>query len=440
MRAFAVLRWDVKLYRNDYRMLHMKNLRTPELLLPAGNPEKLKVAVKYGADAVYLGGQRYGLRAMSENFSEAELGRAVEFARKHGVLVYVTLNAFLHDADFIGLAEHAKLLENMGVSAAIVSDLGVASHIQENSNLAIHLSTQASCLNTHAAKYWKALGVRRVIVGRELTIAESGAIAKAADIEVEMFVHGAMCMAYSGNCTISNFTAGRDSNRGGCIQSCRFKYSHEAVDSFAKKSLQLAPVHRSSGNREGSGYFMSSRDQMGVRLIPEFIKHGICSLKIEGRMKSVFYAATLCAAYRRVIDACLEGKATESIFREAEAAVASVPHRAYFSGSMEERAGVDGVYEHDGSSATKGSHQYLGLVVDANKDSIAVKLARKLARGQSFEFIDKERGLIECRATDLADLQGFSLNEARQESIVVLPRTKSLAAVTPFTVARVRAG
>ena len=412
------------------------NKHAPELLVPAGNPEKLKVAVLYGADAVYLGGQRYGLRAMSENFTDTELERAVRFARRHNVAVYVTLNAFLHDEDLEGLGEYAKRLEEMGVAAGIVSDLGVASVIQDNSNLPIHLSTQASCLSTKAAQFWKELGIARVIVGRELTIEESGRIARAADIEVEMFVHGAMCMAYSGNCTISNFTAGRDSNRGGCIQSCRFNYEHKAVSSLTPAALQV--VDTASGC-DSSGYFMSSRDQMGVRLIPEFIKHGICSLKIEGRMKSVFYAASLCSAYRRVIDACMDGTITEAIYTSAEAEVRSVPHREYFSGSMEKRADYNTIYEHAGDSATKGTHQYLALVVDADEKRIALKLARPLETGSVIEFIDKQAGSLAWKVSGLQTVTGEPVEAANQEMVITIPRSQELQSISPFTVVRTAA-
>lgn len=410
----------------------------PELLVPAGSPEKLKVAVMYGADAVYLGGQRFGLRAMAENFTDTELERAVRFADRQGVKVYVTLNAFLHDEDLDGLGAYAKKLAEMGVAAGIVSDLGVATVIQESSSLPIHLSTQASCLSTAAARFWKRLGVTRVIVGRELTIAESGRIAREADMEVEMFIHGAMCMAYSGNCTISNFTAGRDSNRGGCIQSCRFNYAHTAVPSFTAASLAVVQEN-SGGSCASSGYFMSSRDQMGVRLVPEFIKHGICSLKIEGRMKSVFYAATLCSAYRRIIDACLDGSITEAMYVAAEREMQSVPHREYFSGSMEQRAGLNSIYEHDGDSATRGTHQYLGLVVDADSERIALRLARPLVAGSQIEFIDRMRGSIRWEVADLESITGDAIREANQETVVTIPRAAGLEAIHPFTVARVAA-
>ena len=203
----------------------MKPQAIPELLAPAGNLEKLKIAVLYGADAVYLAGPCFGLRAGTDNFSDEEMEEGVAFAHQRGVKVYVTLNSFPHDEELLNLPDYVKFLESCGVDAVIVSDAGMLSVAQRHSNLAIHLSTQASCLNSQAAVLWKNLGVKRIVLGRELSIDQARVIRERAGIEVEMFIHGSMCMAYSGNCIISNYTLGRDSNRGGCAQSCRFSYS-----------------------------------------------------------------------------------------------------------------------------------------------------------------------------------------------------------------------
>ena len=186
-----------------------------EILAPAGNLEKLKVAVLYGADAVYIGGQKYGLREASENFTYDEIREGVEFAHQHQSKVFVVLNGFLHDSDLETLPEFLSFLENVGVDAVIVSDLGVIATVRKFSNLEIHLSTQASCLNVEAAKFWKDQGVKRVVLGREVSIPEAALIKRESGLEVELFIHGSMCMAYSGNCVISNYTQGRDSNRGG---------------------------------------------------------------------------------------------------------------------------------------------------------------------------------------------------------------------------------
>ena len=185
-----------------------------ELLAPAGNLNKLKIAVLYGADAVYLAGPKYGLRGASDNFSDTELCEGIQFAHQNNCKTYVTLNAFLHDKELEELPDYVSFLEQSKVDAVIVSDLGVMTVVQQHSKLSIHLSTQASCLNLHAAKAWKRLGAKRLVLGREVSLEEAGKIRKASGIEVELFVHGAMCTAYSGNCTISNYSSGRDSNRG----------------------------------------------------------------------------------------------------------------------------------------------------------------------------------------------------------------------------------
>ncbi len=241
--------------------------RIPELLAPAGCLMRLRIAARYGADAIYVGGQKYGLRARADNFTDHELREGVAFARDHGVKVYVTLNAVLHDDDLTGLADYCRLLQEIGVYAVIVSDLGVLRIVRQSSDLRVHLSTQASCLNSGAARFYKAQGVERIVLGRELSLTEASRIAREAGLEVEVFGHGAMCMSYSGNCTISNFTAGRDSNRGGCAHSCRFDYQQTQVGGTGSSQ---------------AGQFMSSRDLNAIGQLGEFCRLGIHSLKLEG--------------------------------------------------------------------------------------------------------------------------------------------------------------
>ncbi len=280
-------------------MIQVKNKSkfwTPELLCPAGSLEKLKVATLYGADAVYLGGQKFGLRQASENFTPDELIEGVEFAHKHGALTYVVLNSFLHDKDLDELPSFLGDLDSLKVDAVIVSDLGVIETVKKHSKIPVHLSTQASCLNVEAAKLWKKMGVTRVVLGREVTIAEAKKIKAATGLEIEMFVHGSMCMAYSGNCVISNYTQGRDSNRGGCAHSCRFEYSidFENATDKEKKEHALELERRKS-------FFMSSKDLEGLRVLEEFIHAGIDSLKIEGRNKSHHYAGTVAKIYSEAL-------------------------------------------------------------------------------------------------------------------------------------------
>ena len=380
----------------------------PELLAPAKNLERLKVAIAYGADAVYLGGQKYGLRTRADNFTDYDLENGVAFAHQHDAKVYVTLNAFLHDADFEGLEKYCQFLESIGVDAVIVSDLGVLRVVRQSSNLNIHLSTQASCLNSYAALLWKEMGVKRLIVGRELSIAEAGLIRRSG-IDVEMFAHGAMCMAYSGNCTISNFTAGRDSNRGGCIQSCRLPYHIQSKEQGWENSEQDDLVT-----------FMSSRDLWGIEQIGEFFKHQICSVKIEGRMKSSFYVALTCKVYRQLIDAYAAGTFTADFLKVAAAELQSVPHRDYFSGSLETPAGSDSVFGQL-SGINTGSQQYLGIVIDSTPHEIILQLVEPLALKDEIEVVPFQGEPIRLQVNQLFSVRGERLESMRQDSIVRIP-------------------
>lgn len=395
----------------------------PELLAPAKNFERLQVALTYGADAVYLGGQNYGLRARADNFSEEELARGVEFAHRHGAKVYVTLNAFLHDEDFTGFSDYCQFLERIDVDAAIVSDLGVMRAIKNCSNLKIHLSTQASCLNGYAARLWTRFGVDRLILGREVGIAEAGEmrakfVAENPDkppLEIEMFVHGAMCMAFSGHCTISNYTAGRDSNRGGCIQSCRLPYELDSASS---------PVS-----------FMSSKDLWGIYQVGDFFKHHICSLKIEGRMKSSFYVAMTCKAYRRAIDACAAGELTPELLREIASELESIPHRDYFSGSLESPAGEGSVFQQSAGNNT-GTHDYLGVVLETTGEAIALRLVEPLSVGDEVEFIVPRGKPIRYRIDRLFSVGGDRIQSMRKDGVVCVPKSEALNLVDKLNLVR----
>lgn len=388
----------------------------PELLAPAKNLERLKVAILYGADAVYVGGQNYGLRARADNFTDYDLQQGAEFAHQYNAQLYVTLNAFLHDADFDGLGDYCQFLESIGIDAVIVSDLGVLRVVRKSSNLNIHLSTQASCLNSSAAELWKQFGVKRLIVGRELSIAETGLIGEKCGIDVEMFIHGAMCMAYSGHCTISNFTAGRDSNRGGCIQSCRLPYKLE-------------------NQEENPITFMSSKDLWGVHQIAEFFQHKICSLKIEGRMKSSFYVAMTCKAYRQLIDAYVEGTVTPELIDKIAKNLESIPHRDYSSGSLENPADSDSVFGQL-SGNNRGTHEYLGIVIDTTHDYLAIQLLEPLAVGDEIDIIPPQGEIINWKITQLFSVTGERLNSIQKDSVVCIPRVNILQNITKLTVIR----
>lgn len=421
--------------------------RKPELLLPAGNLERLKIACLYGADAVYIGGQKYGLRARADNFTLSEIEKAIRFAHRLGKKVYVVLNAFLHDEDFEGLADYAACLKDLEVDAVIVSDLGVMSEIRRAADLRIHLSTQASCLNARAASVWRQLGASRIVLGREVSIEDAGKIAKSAGVEVELFVHGAMCMAYSGHCTISNFTAGRDSNRGGCIQSCRFDYTQNSgnrlqafgVDNFLRDGSETASSSKLSQNnsKQVNSTFMSSKDLNGSFLVPGFLKHGISSLKVEGRMKSALYVATTARVYRRLLDACSEDSIDSELLDWASSELEAIPHRDYCRGSLDGPAAEDSVYLPKGKAANSSTQKYQGLVLDKVADKLLVKLVEPLSVGSRIEFLmDTECGeespTMRTFVKRLESVDGEILKVARQESVVLLDvgcETKKLHAL-----------
>lgn len=400
----------------------------PELLAPAGCLMRLRVATLYGADAIYLGGQKYGLRARADNFTDVELREGVAFARDHGVKVYVTLNAVLHDADMLGLADYCCRLEAIGVYAVIVSDLGVLRTVRQSSGLRVHLSTQASCLNTGAARFYKAQGVDRIVLGRELSLAEASRIATQAGLEVEVFGHGAMCMSYSGNCTISNFTAGRDSNRGGCAHSCRFDY----------QQTQVGADSTGSPARTQTSQFMSSRDLMAISQLGEFCRLGIHSLKIEGRMKSAFYVATVTRAYREVLDAIAAGRLEADLLARVQRDLQAVPHRDYFSGNLVEPAGRDSVFEHDVDAPTQGSHHYLGVALELRGPFLALRLTAPLTEGEEVEWLPHRGPALSWRVRGMEQLDGSPLTQARQDSVIRVRRAELPEGVEVLMVLRGR--
>ena len=271
-------------------------MNKPELLAPAGNFSKLKTAVYYGADAVYIGGKSFSLRALSDNFTDEEIARAVEYAHGKNVKVYVTVNIFAKNSDFDKAKEYFKFLYSVGVDAVLITDIGLIDLCKEVApKLPIHLSTQANTLNKYAVRAWKNYGLERVVLARELSLAEIAEIREfVPDIELEAFAHGAMCISYSGRCLLSNYLNGRDSNRGQCVQACRWSYELREKN----KGGEYYPIEED----ERGSYILNSKDLNMISHIDEMVDAGVISLKIEGRMKSEYYLATVINAYRRAID------------------------------------------------------------------------------------------------------------------------------------------
>jgi len=294
-----------------------------ELLAPAGNYEKFKTALYYGADAVYLAGKSFGLRAFAGNFSDEEIFSACKEAHSLGKKVYVTCNIVAKDEDFNGLDEYLQTLVEAKVDGVIASDVGVICYIRKHApSLDVHVSTQANVINSHSANFFASLGVKRIVLARELTISQIKEIRKNLDksVELEAFVHGAMCISYSGRCLLSNYFTGRDSNHGECVQCCRWKYTLKEVSREDENEIQ---------EDERGTYIFNSKDMNLVNHLQELKDAGVDSLKIEGRMKSVYYVATVVNAYRQALD-MLPNKPTQDILEELE----KTSHRRYTTGFM----------------------------------------------------------------------------------------------------------
>lgn len=302
-------------------------MNKPELLAPAGSLEKLRAAINFGADAVYLGGSKLNLRAFADNFGPLELAEGVEFAHNRGKKVYVTLNVIPHNDDLVGLEEYLKEIYEIGVDAIIVADPGIIMTAKEVvPELEIHLSTQANSVNYKSTLFWHKVGVKRVVVAREMSLAEILDLKKNIPLscEIEAFVHGSMCMAYSGRCLLSNYLTGRDSNRGACAQPCRYKY-HLVEEKRPDEKYEIIEDDKGT-------YIMNSKDLCMIGHIPELAESGINSFKIEGRMKSSYYVASVVKAYRQAIDSYFENPAEYKFDQKWMDCLLKPSHRPYTTG------------------------------------------------------------------------------------------------------------
>ena len=305
-------------------------MKRPEILSPAGNFEKMRAAILYGADAVYLAGHIFGMRAAADNFSVEELSEAVEYAHERGVKVYLTLNTMPRENEYELLRKYLLDLSHIAIDAMIIADVGVLMLVKELlPNMEIHISTQANATSAAACKAWYALGAKRVVLARELTLDEIKAIRANIpdDLEIECFVHGSMCVSYSGRCLLSNHMVGRDANRGMCAQPCRWNYTIKNYEIVEEKRPDCRmPVEEINGET----FIMASRDTCTIEHIPELIEAGINSFKIEGRMKSAYYTAVVTNAYKMAFDSYFSGnyQYDPDWYRELE----SVSHRDYHTG------------------------------------------------------------------------------------------------------------
>lgn len=349
-----------------------------ELLAPAGNFSKLKTAIYYGADAVYIGGKNFSLRTLSDNFTDDEIADAVIYAHARNVKIYVTVNIFARNNDFEKAAAYFRFLYNVGVDAVLITDIGLIDLCKEVApGLSIHLSTQANTLNKYSVKAWQNYGLKRVVLARELSLGEVGEIHSfVPGMELETFVHGAMCISYSGRCLLSNYLNGRDANRGECVQACRWSYELRERN----KGGEYYPIEE-----DGRGtYILNSKDLNMINHIDELIAAGVVSLKIEGRMKSEYYLATVVNAYRRAIDEYYKigdkYKKNTMFYDE----LTKTNHRA-FTTAFNLGKNPDTINLQDSQSA--GSKQFAAIVTDCVDDVVTVEMRNRFRRGDVLEIL-----------------------------------------------------
>lgn len=394
----------------------MKNKKI-ELLAPAGDREKLEAALHFGADAVYFAGKNYGLRAMSSNFTNEEMAEAVEYVHSKNKKAYVTLNIYAHNKDFDGLEDYLKFLEKIKVDAVLVSDLGILSFIKEKApKLPIHISTQANTTNKYSASFYKKLGAERVVLARELTLQEISEIHKAnSDLELEVFVHGAMCISYSGRCLLSNYLMGRDANHGECVQACRWNY-------YLTEEKRLDSHFEIQEDDRGT-YIMNSKDLCLIEYLDKLIDSGVYSLKIEGRMKSPYYVGTVVNAYRRAIDNYLENpdkpyKVSKKLISELDKA----SHRDYTTGFVVNNGKVKQNYK---SNAQEQSSKFVAIVKEVYSDKILVEQRNKFVIGDKLEILSPSDAFQKTiKISKLEDKNNKSISEAKDVCAPVYIYTK----------------
>ena len=351
-----------------------------ELLAPAGSYAKFLTALDFGADAVYLGGKHFSLRTFADNFTEEELASAVRLAHEKGKKVYITANIFAKNADFPALEGYFKSLAAIGVDAVIVSDPGVVAFVKEVApTLDIHLSTQANTVNKYAVRFWKEQGVSRVILARELSLAEIKEIHDfVPDVELEAFVHGAMCISYSGRCLLSDYLDGRCSNRGACVQACRWRYEIRALNATNGQSEWL-PIEQD----EKGTYILNSKDLNMLAHLEALEAAGICSFKIEGRMKSGYYLATVVNAYRRRMDG--------EPLSVCEQELSAVAHREYTTAYA---FGKNAETVHYAHSQSKGDCVYIADVVGYEDGYAIVEMRNRFLKGERLEALSPKDSFL----------------------------------------------
>lgn len=390
-----------------------------ELLAPAGNLSKFDMALRYGADSIYLGGKRFGLRVLAGNFDQDELKLAVDRAHAMGKRVYVTVNLFARDGDFEGMAEYLIYLDQIGVDALIIADVGVIQFVQKTiPNMEIHLSTQANTMNTYAANFWHDHGVKRIVLARELHLTQIEAMRKSVpdSLELEVFVHGSMCMAYSGRCAISSYLTGREANQGHCTQPCRWEY--HLVEQ--KRPGEIYPIEED----EKGLHFFNSKDLNMMPHLKALLDTGVDSLKIEGRMKSEHYVAAVTSAYRNEIDSYYQDPANYTPDASSVGQLSRVTYRPYttgffFGGAHEELQNVE-------KAEYIKQWDYIAKVVEVTGDPNKAWVVEfnPFELGDMVEILHPDGSYGESKLVDIRDEAGEQVNRVNH------PRQKVLVTFT----------
>lgn len=382
-------------------------MKRPELLVPAGSLEVLKIAVMYGADAVYIGGEAYGLRAKAKNFTLAEMAEGIDFAHAHQAKVYVTANIFAHNADLDGVREYFAQLGQISPDALIISDPGVFSIAREVCpQIECHISTQANNTNYGSFLFWHRLGAKRVVAARELTLTEIEGIRRQIpdELEIEAFVHGSMCISYSGRCLLSNYFTGRDANQGECTHPCRWKY---AVMEETRPGEYL-PVYE---NERGT-YLFNSKDLCMVGHIPELIRAGIDSFKVEGRMKTALYIAVVARTYRKAIDDYMESRELyEKNLPWYLEQISSCTYRQYTTGFFFGAPSTE-TQIYDNSTYVKG-YTFLGIINGKNEAGLYRTSQRnKFSVGEQIEVMKRDGRNLNVTVRSIQDENGTQMQSA----------------------------
>ena len=396
-------------------------IKKPELLAPGGSLLKLKTAIDFGADAVYIGGDAFSLRVAAENFSVEDMYEGIWYAHDRGKKVYLTSNIIAHNRDIEKFRSFIEEIRPMGFDAVLIADLGLFGMIREIApEIPVHISTQANNTNYKTVEMWHKMGAERVVLGREMSFNEIAEIqSKVPDVELEAFVHGAMCISYSGRCLLSNYMTGRNSNLGACAHPCRWNYS--LVEE--KRPGEYFDVFE---NERGT-FIFNSKDLCMIEHIPELVKSGVASLKIEGRVKTAFYVATIVGAYRREIDRyCADPE--NYVFNPDELdELCKVSHRPYTTGFFYGRPASDGqVYE---TSSYIRDYELVGIVTDYNKETkrLTVSQRNRFFAGDELEIIQPNKPYVTITAENMANHKGETIDVApHAEEIITMDCTEEI--------------